>query len=176
MKLVAGAVVVGVLVTGVVSSSAQSLADVARQEEARRAKIKERTKVYTDADVAKYAPVTASAQQQATTVTDLDANGEPASSSGTPTDEAAWRARLQTAREGLDRDKLVLNALEKEARAAKARAAKGVEEDIDGAEDPNAARTAEIARLKAQMEQHRQTLENAEEDARKAGVPPGWVR
>jgi hypothetical protein len=65
-----------------------------------------------------------------------------------------------------------VNALEQQARVAKARAG-----DADGdGEDPNAARAAEIKRLKAEMETFRQTLANAEEDARKAGVPPGWVR
>ena len=37
-------------------------------------------------------------------------------------------------------------------------------------------RATEIKRLKAEMDAFRATLANAEEDARKAGVPPGWVR
>ena len=83
MKLVVGSIVAGVLVVGVVSSSAQSLADVARNEEARRKTIKAPSKVYTDADVEKFAPVTASAQQAATTVTALDANGAPITGNAT---------------------------------------------------------------------------------------------
>lgn len=176
MKLVAGTVVLGVLVAGVVSAGAQSLADVARNEEARRKGIKRPSRVYTDADISKFGAVTAETQQAASTVTALDASGKPvgeaAAAAGLPADEEGWRARLQSARDGVDRTRLLVNALEQQARTAKAKAG-----DTDGdGEDPNAGRAAEIKRLKAEMETFRQTLANAEEDARKAGVPPGWVR
>jgi hypothetical protein len=164
MKLVIGSVVAGVLVAGVAASHAQSLADVARKEEARRQKIAKPSKVYTDDDVQKYAPVTPGAQAAATTVTSLDANGKPvgqqAAAEGLPGDEAGWRSRLQ-------------NALEQQARSAARRA--GTPEG-DGPADDGSTRAAEIKRLKAEMDAHRATLANAEEDARKAGVPPGWVR
>jgi len=177
MKLVIGSVVAGVLVAGVATSSAQSLADVARKEEARRQKIAKPSKVYTDDDVQKYAPVTPGAQAAATTVTPLDANGKPvgeqAAAEGLPADEAGWRARLQNARDGMDRDRLLLSALEQQGRSAARRA--GMPEG-EGPADDGSARTAEIKRLKAEMDAYRATLANAEEDARKAGVPPGWVR
>lgn len=177
MKLVIGSVVAGVLVAGVATSSAQSLADVARKEEARRQKIAKPSKVYTDDDVQKYAPVTPGAQAAATTVTPLDANGKPvgeqAAAEGLPADEAGWRARLQNARDGMDRDRLLLSALEQQARSAARRA--GTPEGDAPAED-GSTRAAEIKRLKAEMDAYRATLANAEEDARKAGVPPGWVR
>jgi hypothetical protein len=176
MKFVAGTVVLGVLVAGVIPAGAQSLADIARTEEARRKTIKQTSRVYTDADVAKWRTVTAESQQAAATVTALDANGNPAgeaaTAAGLPTDEAGWRARLQSARDGIDRNRLLVNALEQQARTAKARAG---DEDGNG-EDPNASRAAEIKRLKAEMEAFSRTLANAEEDARQAGVPPGWVR
>jgi len=177
MKLVVGSVIAGVLVTGVVASSAQSLADVARTEEARRQKMAAPTKVYTDADVAKYAPATPGAQAAATTVTALDVNGKPvgqqAAAEGLPADEAGWRARLQNARDGMDRNRLLLSALEQQARGAARKA--GTPEGEEPA-DANATRAAEIKRLKAETDTFRTTLANAEEDARKAGVPPGWVR
>jgi hypothetical protein len=177
MKLVIGSVVAGVLVAGVAASSAQSLADVARKEEARRQKIAKPSKVYKDEDVQKFAPVTSSAQAKASTVTALDANGKPvgqqAAAEGLPADEAGWRARLQNARDGLDRDKLLLSALEQQARTAGRRA--GTPEGEEPANDASP-RAAEIKRLKAEMDAYRATLANAEEDARKAGVPPGWVR
>jgi hypothetical protein len=177
MKLVFGGLVVGVLVAGAASAGAQSLADVARQEEARREKIAKPSKVYTDADVQKYAPATPGAQASATTVTALDANGKPmgeqAVAEGLPADEAGWRARLQNARDGMDRNRLLLGALEQQARSAARRA--GTAEG-DAPADDSSTRAAEIKRLKAEMDTFRATLANAEEDARKAGVPPGWVR
>jgi hypothetical protein len=177
MKLVIGSVVAGVLVAGVAASSAQSLADVARREEARRQKIAKPSKVYTDDDVQKYAPVTPGAQAAATTVTALDGNGKPvgqqAAAEGLPSDEAGWRARLQNARDGLDRDKLLLSALEQQARSTARRASTP---EGDQSADDGSTRAAEIKRLKAEMDAFRATLANAEEDARKAGVPPGWVR
>jgi hypothetical protein len=183
MKLVVGTIVAGVLVAGVVASSAQSLADVARQEEVRRKDVKAPSKVYTDADVQKYAPVTAGAQAAATTVTALDASGAPvgqaAAAAGLPTDEAGWRARMQNARDGLDRDRLLLSALEQQATRAALRKSSGAA-PADGqdaaAGDDVAGRAAEVKRLKAEIDSFRETLANAEEDARKAGVPPGWVR
>jgi hypothetical protein len=180
MKLVVGTVVAGVLIAGVVASSAQSLADVARTEESRRKAIKAPAKVYTDADVEKYAPVTASAQAAATTVTALDANGKPVgqNADGLPSDEAGWRERMQNARDGLDRDRLLLSALEQQATRAAMRKT-GNDALADGgnaAVDDVAGRAAEVKRLKAEMDSYRATLANAEEDARKAGVPPGWVR
>jgi hypothetical protein len=182
MKLVVGTVVAGVLVAGVVASSAQSLADVARQEEARRKDIKTApAKVYTDADVQKYAPVTTSAQQAATTVTALDANGAPvgqtAAANGLPSDEAGWRARMQNARDGLDRDRLLVSALEQQATRAALRSQSGAAPAAgDTATDDVPSRAAELKRLKGEMDSYRETLANAEEDARKAGIPPGWVR
>jgi hypothetical protein len=181
MKLVVGSIVAGVLVVGVVASSAQSLADVARNEEARRKNIKTPAKVYTDADVEKFAPVTASSQAAATTVTPLDAKGAPlqsATADGLPTDEAGWRARMQNARDGLDRDKLLLSALEQQAMRAALRktAAGGGEASGEAGGDDITARAAEIKRLKTQMDANREVLANAEEDARRAGVPAGWVR
>jgi hypothetical protein len=177
MKLVIGSVVAGILIAGAASAGAQSLADVARSEEARREKIAKPSKVYTDADVQKYAPATPGAQAAATTVTALDANGKPvgqqAAAEGLPSDEAGWRARMQSARDGLDRNKLLLGALEQQARAAARRA--GTPEGDEPADD-GSSRAAEIKRLKAEMDTFRATLANAEEDARKAGVPPGWVR
>ena len=177
MKLVIGSVVAGVLAAGVATASAQSLADVARKEEARRQKIAKPSKVYTDDDVQKFAPVTPGAQAAATTVTPLDANGKPvgqqATAEGLPADEAGWRARLQNARDGMDRDKLLLSALEQQARSAARRA--GTPEG-EGPADDGSTRAAEIKRLKAEMDAYRATLANAEEDARKSGVPPGWVR
>jgi hypothetical protein len=176
MKLVVGSVVAGVLVFGVVSASAQGLADVARKEEARRKAIKAPSKVYTDADVEKYAPAPG-AQAAATSVTNLDANGRPmgqeAAAQGLPSDEAGWRARLQNARDGIDRNKVLLSALEQQARAAARRA--GTPEGDEPADD-GSARALEIKRLKAESDAFRATLANAEEDARQAGVPPGWVR
>ena len=177
MKLVVGSVVAGVLVVGVISSAAQSLADVARQEEARRKEIKTPAKVYTEADVAQYAPLTVTGQAAASTVTNLDATGKPlgqqAAAAGLPADEAGWRGRLQSARDGIDRNKVLLSALELQARTA---AKKPVGPDGEDAADDGSARSAEIKRLKAEIESFKATLANAEEDARKAGVPPGWVR
>ncbi len=80
---------------------------------------------------------------------------------------------MQNARDGVDRNRLLLGALEQQGRAASRRA--GAPEGEEAA-DSGSARALEIKRLKAEMDTFRATLANAEEDARKAGVPPGWVR
>ena len=80
---------------------------------------------------------------------------------------------MQNARDGMDRNKLLLGALEQQARTAAKSA--GTPAGDEPADD-GSTRAAEIKRLKAEMDAFRATLSNAEEDARKAGVPPGWVR
>ena len=97
----------GLLLVGV-SASAQSLADVARQEQERRKTIATPARVYTDADVDKNAPLTtAAARPQAEPAAGAqtgdgkaaDAAADKGKDQGPPKDEAGWRSRVDQARE-----------------------------------------------------------------------------
>jgi hypothetical protein len=201
MKLhITGMVIAGLFLGQAASAAAQSLADVARQEQERRKQIAEPARVYTDADAEKHLPVTTAAARPASgesAAPGADAAATPAgghdaaaggaaSPSGTPAPatkkaeaegEAAWRARVDEARDGLARSRRLLEALEQQAmRAAVGAAAAIAAGQAAAADADDGARMKEMQRLRAEMEKFSATLAGIEEEARRAGVPPGWVR
>src|SRR5262249_19178300 len=92
-------------------------------------------------------------------------------------DEATWRKRRQTLQEALDRSKTFAEALQSRIN--------GLTADFSARDDP-AQRAAvandrqkaltELDRVKKEIAQHTKELADLQEDARKNGVPPGWLR
>lgn len=185
MRLIAVVVAAALLVPAVLSG--QSLASVAKKEEERRKAVKVSGKVYTNSDLK--ADITASPVPSPTnasaaapvpssqvpsvnlpggTVTDSDAD---------PKDEAYWRSRMSEARSSLERLRIFSDALQSRLNA--------LATDIVNRDDP-AQRSqlelerqralAEMERVKLEMADQMQAIAEIEEDARKAGVPPGWLR
>jgi DNA repair exonuclease SbcCD ATPase subunit len=166
--------------------SQPSLAELARQEAARRKTIKDTKKVITAKDLPESArrPATAAPSGDAHGASPSAATGDQKPAAGAPGDapaadgnnEAAWRARMTQAREGLRRNEVFLEALEMRVN--------GLNQDYDrhNAFERNTigeARKkalAEIERVKADIELSKKQIADIEEDARKAGVPPGWLR
>lgn len=92
-------------------------------------------------------------------------------------DQAWWQKRITTARELVARDRLLVAALESRVAA--------LANDIASRDDPEqravlmAARMqalAELDRLKLQIADGVAAITAIQDEARKAGVPPGWVR
>lgn len=187
----------GLLMLSPVFASAQSLADVARAEEARRKNVKKAGKVYTN-DTLKpdftMPPSTSSAAPQADaapTPTPVapaapapDGQAVPAASTargqaepkGSP-DEAAWRKRITTARAELQRSQTFAEALQSRINALTA--------DVVNRDDPaqravidqdRQRALAELDRVKDDIAQQTKAIAAIEEEARKAGVPAGWLR
>jgi hypothetical protein len=101
----------------------------------------------------------------------------PGASDAGANDEKYWRGRMVTARGNLQRQELFLEALQSRVNA--------LTTDFVNRDDP--AQRAQIAadrqKALAEMEAVRKDIEQAkkqiadlEEEARKAGVPPGWLR
>lgn len=194
MKRVIVSSTAGLLLAGsVAAASAQSLADVARQEQERRKAIKEPSRVYTDADVQKAAPLTTAAarpgkevpvgEEQAAAGHDTDkaaapakpADGKPAAPAADT--EAAWRAKAQQAQEGLASSRRLLDALEQQAMRAAIDTANATRGGNPAPADPNGqGRNREMERLRRDIERYQNTLNSLPDEARRAGVPPGWVR
>lgn len=96
----------------------------------------------------------------------------------TPVRDAAWwRARMNAARDALARDRVLVAALESRVAA--------LATDIAARDDPEqraqlvAARQqalAELDRLTTQVSDGERAIATIEDEARKAGVPPGWIR
>jgi hypothetical protein len=165
-------------------ASAQSLGDLAKQEEARRKAIKKPSKVLTVDSIRATAPTGAPASDPspAPASTAGKAADAPADKKSKPEDdpkakEASWRMRMQGARDALQRSEVFAQALQSRIN--------GLTTDVTSRDDPAqraAAATdrqkslAELARVKDDMTKQTKAIADIQDEARKAGVPPGWVR
>ena len=169
-------------------AAAQSLAGVAKAEEARRKQQPKPAKVYTNQDLkrdpttptpaAAPAPPTASAPAGMPAPADAPAPAvEPAAPPAAARDQAYWRGRMTAAREQLDRSETFAAALQSRIDALTL--------DFVNRDDPAQRSVIEQNRLKALAELERVQREIAsqtkaitaiEDEARKAGVPAGWLR
>jgi hypothetical protein len=173
------------------TAAAQSLAELAKQEEARRKALKTPAKVYTDADLKRLAPATPPpAPGQAPPATGQDTKegavqaavvqataGQAAGEQEPEKDETWWRNRITEARAKLERSQLLYDALQSRVNALTA--------DFSARDDP-AQRAVlandrikvlgELQRTKDQIEAQTKAIADIEEEARQAGVPPGWLR
>ena len=186
------------------SLSAQSLADVARKEGERREGTQPAAKTYTNkhlkavraaepAAPAQAAPAADAPTAPATPAADADAKpaSGPAAGADTPKapdasagdaprevkDQAYWAKRLGGLREQLSRDETYLDALQTRINA--------LTMDFVNRDDPiqrdqierdRSRAVIELERLKKAIEQDRKAIADLEEEARRAGVPAGWLR
>jgi hypothetical protein len=170
--------------------AAQSLAEVARQEEVRRKEIRQPAKVYTNKDLATVPPPSAPA---ATTA----ANEKPATPAAADTkddakeppsaqdakdpsgvkDQQYWFGRMRGLLAELDRDQTYSDAMQSRINA--------LATDFAARDDPfqrqqiaadRQKALAELDRVKQEIQQHTKAIADIQDEARRAGVPPGWVR
>jgi len=160
----------------------QTLADVARKEEARRKGVKEPAKTYTNADLHSVPPATAQstapadAAKPAAPTAEADKDKKDAAKDPGK-DKAFWSARMKELQSQLDRDQTYADALQTKINSL---AADFVSRD-DPAQRAQIARDKqkamdELNRLKAAIQNDKKAISDLEEEARKAGVPPGWLR
>ena len=105
------------------------------------------------------------------------AEGEAAEPEEPPQDEEFWRARITAAREALSRNELFLEALQNRV--------DGLRVDFTARDDPYQREEiaalrrdamAEMERVQREIDGQTQAIADIEEEARRAGVPPGWLR
>lgn len=163
------------------SAGAQSLADVARREEARRKQIKKPSRVITNKDLRPSEtppppPASAPAQAAAPEAT-TPAEPEVSEEEKRQKDEETWRQRMTAARQELERSQMYLDALQSKINALWA--------DFTARDDPaqrgkiqteRQKALAEFDRVKGEITANKKAVDDLEEEARKAGVPPGWLR
>jgi hypothetical protein len=194
---------------------AQSLADVARQEEERRKAIKKPSKVYTTEDLRRdtsggtptpvsgpaaptsaSTPSTSSTPSSTPTTPSTPASPAPAADGSTPStgapsngkapaeapsqgskDPTFWKGRISQARQQLERTKTLADAMQSRINALNTDFVNtddpvkrsGVERDRQKA-------LAELERLKKEIKEVTKSITDIEEEARRANVPPGWLR
>jgi len=181
---------------------AQSLADIAKKEEERRKTISQPAKVITNKDLspppAPSTPATAPAAAggaDAKPGSDAKAAGDAKAGSdakgsadatapkadaggkGEKKDQAYWSGKLKTLQQQLERDQSYADALQVKINA--------LTTDFVNRDDPvqrsriEGERTrslAELARLKNAVIDDNKAIADLQEEARRAGVPPGWLR
>lgn len=176
-------------------AQAQSLADVARKEAERRKGVSQPSKVYTNDDVEKAAgplttgtsvktsPPDATGQAAAGSTADATkSDAKPPTETSGPSaagrgDEATWRNRITTARQALAKAEAFERALQSQIN--------GLWADFTARDNPvertkieqdRASAMTEHDRVKAEVASLKTEIADIEEEARRAGVPPGWLR
>ena len=174
----------GILLCGSVAR-AQSLADIARKEEERRKATKGTGKVYTNDDLRRYPvlppPPQPAPPADAPGATDPLAGAKaPAAAPAEPKeekDEAYWKKLMTDAKALLARTTAHHEAMQTRINSLTA--------DFYARDDPaqraviwteRTRALEELDRLAADIEAQKKAISQVEEDARKAGVPPGWLR
>ena len=182
-SLIAGLVL---MLTGIAYPvHAQGLGDIARKEEERRKEVKAPGKVYTNKDLSS-APEPSSGTVSAPSgpaATSGEASGDTAKANAskdkdTPKrDQAYWAKRKKDLQSQLESDQTLADALQSRINALTADFASrddpiqraGIERDRQKA-------LSELERVKKSITDGKKALTDLDEEARKAGVPPGWLR
>lgn len=159
----------------------QSLAAVARTEEARRKQIKQASKVITNKDLRqsdRVAPPPVATPAATPAAPAPDPAAPPIDEAAQrEQDEQAWRQKMSDARLALERSQMYSDALQSKINA--------LWTDFTARDDPaqraqleleRKRALAEQERVKGEIEARKKAIDDLEEEARKAGVPPGWIR
>ena len=167
-------------------ASGQGLADLAKKEEARRKTVKPARKVYSNDDLKTDGTSAAPAPAPGTNTppptsqtpsTTLPAGKPEEGLASEAKDQAYWSNRVRTARAGLDRSRIFGDALQSRINA--------LNNDFVNRDDPaqraqieleRQRAVAELERVKREIADQTKAIADIEEEARKAGVPPGWLR
>ena len=162
---------------------AQSLADLARAEEARRGAVRTPSRVYTNDDLKPGrdpAPASPGAAVTAPAVAPQDAI-VPSAPSDTPRaplkDEVYWRGRITVARAAVERSIVLVEALQNRVDALATDFVNTDDPVRRGVIEQNRLRAlAELDRMKKEIADQTRLIADIEEEARRASVPPSWLR
>jgi len=153
------AAVAGLVMLASIASAQAALGDVAKKEETRRKDVKTPAKV----------PPSPSGVQPK--------DGDKAATDEPKKDEAYWKGRIAKARADLDRNQTFADALQSRINALTtdfaARSDPAQRAQIGN--DRNKA-LAELDRLKKEITANTKAIADIQDEARKAGIPAGWVR
>ena len=194
MKLFTALLTVALLTVVAGPVRAQSLGDLAKREQARRKAVPPAAKTYTNDDLKQLPPPTGTPGKPA------DEGGKPADPKAAGAqgadpkaaepqkvdatkpaepakDEAYWRGRITAAREDVRRNEAFKEALQTRINALTADfAARDDPYQRAKVSDDRQKALAEMARVSAEIEKTIKSIADIEDEARRAGVPPGWLR
>jgi hypothetical protein len=179
------------------TASAQSLGDVANKEEARRKGVQSSGKVYTNENLRPEPPPSVPPTPSGSATSDSPVAAAPKTSgdeakksaddakkpaddskkSEPKKDEAYWKQRVQTERDAAERAQAFAEALQSRINA--------LTTDFTNRDDPaqrnkvaadRQKALAELDRVKKEIQDHTKTIADIQEEARRAGIPAGWLR
>lgn len=169
------------------TSTTKPLAQVAKDEEARRKSVKKPAKVYTNNNLRPDISSGAAAAPTPPSTPDKPANASPSNTSPAAPgatapaagakDQAYWSGRIQAARAALDRTQIFADSLQSRINA--------LTTEFVNRDDPaqraklegdRKAALAELERVKKELEEQRKAITAIEDEARRANVPSGWLR
>jgi len=175
----------------VVPVAAQSLADVAKKEQDRRKAIKKPAKLLTNkdlrvpggtADSAATPPATGTAPAGAPGSADADKTKTPAPGTekkpeGPAKDQAYWSGQAKSLQTQLERDQTFAVAMQSRINALTTQYTNQADPAQQAALANDKQKSlAELNRLTKQIEDDKKAIATLQEDARRAGVPSGWLR
>ena len=179
-------VVFAALAGAAVHIRAQTLGDVSRQEEERRKEIKTPARVYTNKDLSA-PPVVPSAPENAGTPAATPSPGAPSTPAADDKakdaakdsikDQSYWSQRKRDLDSKLERDKVLADAMQSRIN--------GLMADFAARDDPaqraiierdRQRAVTELDALQKSIKDDQKALTDFGDDARKASVPPGWIR
>lgn len=165
------------------------LAEVARQEEARRQAVRKPAKVYTNNDLR---PDFSGGGAPPSITTPVSGNASPSNvTPGVPSvnlpggtappppgqGQAYWAGRIKDARDAVTRSQMFMDSLQSRINA--------LQTDFVNRDDPaqrskieadRKAALAEFERVKKELDENTKKITAIEDEARRAGVPAGWLR
>lgn len=153
-----------------------TLADAARYESIRRALMPPATRSLTMADLPVVEPP-AKPDEPPTKPAEPPAKlDEPAAKSPEPS-ESDWRARMTAARGDLERDDVLAEAMQGRVNSLTSESLSR-DDPAERAEllKQRSRALAELDRLTLQITKDKLAIAAIEDDARKKGIPPGWIR
>ena len=164
---------------GVALAQTPSLVELAQKEQERRKALKGAStgKVYSDKDLPKTGTPAVASSLPPATPTPIPDEKPPEAKPTDQKDETWWKTRMLQAREAQRRSEMFAEALQSRIN--------GLTTDVVNRDDPyQRARLAddrqkalaELQRVTGEIEQAKKDIVDLEEEARKAGVPPGWLR
>jgi hypothetical protein len=161
---------------------AQSIADVSRKEEERRKEVKTPAKVYTNKDLGAppqsfAAGDPAKPAAAAPAAAPAPAADDKPKDAGPAKDQKYWSARKKELDAKLERDKVLADAMQSRIN--------GLTTDYAARSDPaqravierdRQRAVAELDGLQKAIKDDQKAVADLDEEARKASVPPGWLR
>jgi hypothetical protein len=163
---------------------AQGLGEVARKEEERRKDIKAPAKVYTNKDLGAVPggpePGTVSSAPAPAAAAGTDAkvaDDKDKDKAGPQKDQAYWSGRRKDLQTRLESDQTLADALQSRINALTADFSSRADPvQRAGIERDRIKALSELDRMRKSVEDGKKALASLDEEARKAGVPAGWLR